>query len=144
MSSCQDEQYPERKPADFDVGCFYCGVVALRSTMQRVNVHRGRTYICTDLVACKVRFLTAQPITKIKIDTSDPETKKIWEAALAAKREVEGWPAWKQGHLVREEVESDFNIDRCDACGFTGMQQMSGCKMLCRRCGFNRTCNDTV
>jgi len=32
---------------------------------------------------------------------------------------------------------------RCDACG-TGMQSLGHCKWLCRRCGFLRTCIDTV
>lgn len=31
----------------------------------------------------------------------------------------------------------------CDACGST-MQPMGHCKYLCRRCGFLRTCIDTV
>ena len=35
-------------------------------------------------------------------------------------------------------------IDRCDACGEPGMQLMSGCKRLCRKCGFLRSCTDTV
>ncbi len=34
---------------------------------------------------------------KLKIDTSDPATRATWEAAKAAKREVEAWPAWKRG-----------------------------------------------
>lgn len=40
--------------------------------------------------------------------------------------------------------ESDFKIDRCDACGAGNMQEMSGCKRLCRQCGFLRSCSDTV
>lgn len=31
----------------------------------------------------------------------------------------------------------------CDACG-ANMQPMGHCKYLCRRCGFLRTCIDTV
>lgn len=31
----------------------------------------------------------------------------------------------------------------CDACG-SNMQPMGHCKYLCRRCGFLRTCIDTV
>lgn len=34
---------------------------------------------------------------KIKIRIDDPQTRAVWEAALKAKAEVEGWPAWKRG-----------------------------------------------
>lgn len=34
-------------------------------------------------------------------------------------------------------------VTECDACG-SGMQSMGHCKWLCRRCGFLRTCIDTV
>jgi hypothetical protein len=34
-------------------------------------------------------------------------------------------------------------LAQCDACG-GGMQPMGHCKWLCRRCGFLRTCIDTV
>lgn len=34
---------------------------------------------------------------KIKLDTSDPETKAVWDTVLEAKREVASWPAWKRG-----------------------------------------------
>jgi len=39
--------------------------------------------------------------TKIKISLDDPEMREIWDTALAAKREVASWPAWKRGE---EEV----------------------------------------
>lgn len=32
---------------------------------------------------------------RIPIDTSDPEIKELWRAALRAAREVDDWPAWK-------------------------------------------------
>lgn len=34
---------------------------------------------------------------KIKISLEDPEIRAIWETALAARREVASWPAWKRG-----------------------------------------------
>jgi hypothetical protein len=34
---------------------------------------------------------------RISIDTSDPETKAVWETAVRAKAEVDSWPAWKRG-----------------------------------------------
>jgi hypothetical protein len=34
---------------------------------------------------------------KIKISLDDPEVRKIWNAALEARREVASWPAWKRG-----------------------------------------------
>ena len=34
---------------------------------------------------------------KIKISLEDPEIRAIWETALAARREVANWPAWKRG-----------------------------------------------
>lgn len=34
---------------------------------------------------------------KIKIDTGDPRTAAVWEAAQQARAEVAGWPAWKSG-----------------------------------------------
>ena len=34
---------------------------------------------------------------KIQIDTSDPETKAVWDTAVRARAEVESWPAWKRG-----------------------------------------------
>ena len=36
-------------------------------------------------------------MTKVKIRIDDPETRAIWEAALQARAEVAGWPAWKRG-----------------------------------------------
>ena len=34
---------------------------------------------------------------KIKISLENPEIRKIWETALAAREEVASWPAWKRG-----------------------------------------------
>lgn len=34
---------------------------------------------------------------KIKISLENPEVRRIWEAALDARREVASWPAWKRG-----------------------------------------------
>ena len=34
---------------------------------------------------------------KLKLKISDDETRRVWKAALAAKKEVESWPAWKRG-----------------------------------------------
>jgi len=45
--------------------------------------------------------------TKIKISLEDPEIRKIWEAALEAKREVESWPAWKRGEDVATTAGDD-------------------------------------
>ena len=36
---------------------------------------------------------------KIKLDTSDPETRAVWEAAQRATQETANWPAWKRGDL---------------------------------------------
>jgi ADP-ribose pyrophosphatase YjhB (NUDIX family) len=38
--------------------------------------------------------------TKIKISLADPHVKAVWDSVLAAKREVESWPAWKRGDDV--------------------------------------------
>lgn len=38
---------------------------------------------------------------------------------------------------------ASFSGPGCDACG-SNMQPMGHCKYLCRRCGFLRTCIDTV
>jgi hypothetical protein len=165
MSSCQDELFKRDEPPDYEVKCVYCDLTAMRSTMRGVRYNK---YSCRDIEACKGRLVPkmvaeagpgakfgAVVMTdsrsdydlvkpKIKIDISDPETKKIWDAAVAAKEEVDSWPEWKKGHLVPEERESDFKVDRCDACGAGNMQEMSGCKRLCRKCGYMRTCNDTV
>jgi hypothetical protein len=34
---------------------------------------------------------------RIKIDTSDPETKAVWDTAVKAAEEVASWPKWKRG-----------------------------------------------
>jgi hypothetical protein len=39
---------------------------------------------------------------KIKLDLSDPETRRTWEACLDAKKEVASWPAWKRGDTAIE------------------------------------------
>jgi len=44
---------------------------------------------------------------------------------------------------VKPAVRRAPEWTRCDACG-EGMQSMGHCKWLCRRCGFLRTCIDTV
>lgn len=41
------------------------------------------------------------------------------------------------------ETSSGSEITRCDACG-SPMKPMGHCKYWCLRCGFLRTCNDTV
>ena len=163
MSSCQDELFKRDAPSDYEVRCVYCGVLTMRSQTYHVPARLPGVvrfqYACTVLDACKERLRTeirraagmpredrppTKLIGKVKVDVSDPETKKIWDAAVAAKEEVESWPAWKRGHLVQGEQQADFKIDRCDACGAGNMQEMSGCKRLCRQCGYMRTCNDTV
>ena len=53
--------------------------------------------------------LTPAP-EKIQIQLDD-ETRPVWEAAQAAKAEVESWPAWKRGE--------DFWRQRCVDCGDT-------------------------
>lgn len=37
---------------------------------------------------------------KIQIDISNPEIREVWETALAARKEVASWPAWKRGERV--------------------------------------------
>lgn len=51
-----------------------------------------------------------------------------------------------EGAVAQHTTEKprEMTVDECDACGEPGMQLMSGCKRLCRKCGFMRTCNDTV
>ena len=44
---------------------------------------------------------------KIKIRLDDPHTRAVWESALAAKREVESWPAWKRGEPVWENPSEE-------------------------------------
>lgn len=48
--------------------------------------------------------------TKIKISLEDPETRAIWETALAARREYETWPAWKRGEPPAEETGSAVEV----------------------------------
>ncbi|HZR79491.1 MAG TPA: hypothetical protein VFD92_00215 [Candidatus Binatia bacterium] len=43
----------------------------------------------------------------------------------------------------RSSAEATPHDTRCDACG-SPMIAMGHCKWLCRRCGFLRTCIDTV
>lgn len=40
---------------------------------------------------------------RVQIDTSDLETRAVWETAQRAAEEVAAWPAWKRG----EEPSSD-------------------------------------
>jgi hypothetical protein len=42
---------------------------------------------------------------KIKINLQDPETRKVWEAVLEARREVASWPAWKRGEYAATAEE---------------------------------------
>jgi hypothetical protein len=51
----------------------------------------------------------------------------------------------KGASLARVQVAPPPRVPAtlCDACG-SGMQPMGHCKWLCRRCGFLRTCIDTV
>jgi hypothetical protein len=117
MSSCQDELFARRDPPDYEVKCVYCGLTAMRSTMySRVGY---RQYSCRDTEACKERLRT-EIASSIDFQRDRSPTRLV--ATLPA----------------------DFKIDRCDACGAGNMQEMSGCKRLCRKCGYMRTCNDTV
>lgn len=49
---------------------------------------------------------------KIKIVLDDPEIRAVWEAALAARREVASWPAWKRGELVLVTTPDDKSKER--------------------------------
>lgn len=37
------------------------------------------------------------PSEKLTLNTSDPETKAVWDTVLRAKEEVASWPPWKRG-----------------------------------------------
>jgi beta-ureidopropionase / N-carbamoyl-L-amino-acid hydrolase len=50
---------------------------------------------------------------KIRINLDDPHTRAVWEAALAAKREVASWPAWKRGEDVKEH-KMGYEFDESD------------------------------
>lgn len=54
---------------------------------------------------------------RIPIDTSDPEIKAIWEAALRAAEEVAAWPAWKRNEQPVDEdcCVGDASRCRCSA-----------------------------
>lgn len=43
---------------------------------------------------------------KMRLDLTDPETRRTWLAALRAKREVEQQPAWKRGGTEAERDEA--------------------------------------
>jgi hypothetical protein len=49
---------------------------------------------------------------RIRIDTSDPETKAIWETAKQAAVEVAAWPAWKRGDSVEPSREQRLQATR--------------------------------
>lgn len=49
------------------------------------------------LVPGSVVVLDEQNMAKLKLDTSDPHTKAVYEACQQAAREVASWPAWKRG-----------------------------------------------
>jgi cell division septum initiation protein DivIVA len=51
---------------------------------------------CSDEIIADLAELSS-PTEKLKLDTSDPHTSAVWEAVLAAKKEVASWPAWKSG-----------------------------------------------
>lgn len=42
---------------------------------------------------------------KIAIDTSDPETKATYDAAVAAREAVAAWPAWKHGGTLGDNYD---------------------------------------
>lgn len=70
---------------------------------------------------------------------ADKSTTFTFEDDYEFRRGAEGAVA-HQG----SERATESPIDCCDACGEPGMQLMSGCKRLCRKCGFLRSCTDTV
>ncbi len=45
---------------------------------------------------------------KLRIDTSDPETRAVWQAVLRARDEVASWPAWKRGDVGSERSRDDL------------------------------------
>ncbi len=49
----------------------------------------------------------------------------------------------EEGGVAAEVAPPRLEGPGCDACG-SNMQPMGHCKYLCRRCGFLRTCIDTV
>jgi len=46
------------------------------------------------------------PSGKIPISLDDPETRRIWESAQLADREVEQWPTWKRGGDAEAQEEA--------------------------------------
>lgn len=78
---------------------------------------------------------------KIKIDTSDPYTAKVWETAQQARAEVASWPAWKRGEAAPSGDDIAHCNDHCDP--LTGgvsqrWECQRGCGML--REGLGRPC----
>ncbi len=58
------------------------------------------------------------PPTPLTVDTSDPETKAIYDTAQLARAEVDRWPEWKRGTTASSECRHGFK---------------SGCQHGCRR-----------
>jgi hypothetical protein len=75
---------------------------------------------------------------KIKIDTSDPETKAIFETAMRAREEVASWPAWRRGDPMRLRDHAKEILGRGVGCSDGsciwgppgGMQTNGGCMCL--------------
>lgn len=44
---------------------------------------------------------------KMLLDTSDPETKALWETAQRTAAEVAAWPAWKRNELPGAERDAE-------------------------------------
>lgn len=52
-------------------------------------------------------------LEKIKLNLDDPETRKVWETVLEARREVASWPAWKRGEdsMMKKAKKSAVAIE---------------------------------
>lgn len=63
------------------------------------NAHRSRA-VAEQYGDMLERRIADAKALRLQLDTTDPDTKAVWEAAKLAKAEVASWPAWKRGEDV--------------------------------------------
>lgn len=85
-------------------------IAALDQLRDRLVAHPNRRALyLLDLIRHDLPF-AAHPRLSIRLD--DPETRALWYTALAAKAEVESWPAWKHTEPGRHDLDSDDFSER--------------------------------